>query len=644
MIKNDIGILFDVSGSMRSPFNSLSSKSYQTRADELTNILERICQRGNRLKNEQIRIFSLLFGGMDEAIYDFCNLMEISNNKFKKTLISKKNPEAPWKDSKKRFRNEFKEILSERGRRPLYLDEYLFCENGPSERLCEMGCYLLEDDPQLRYEIYDSLPGNCKGMFSYGLVCIFGTTKRVNEGTTEVINDIYQKCIDKFASKIIQEDIDQRKNNGNKIKFMDGNDLIRIKNNLQDKIEAPDNNQFNILDLFSKYIYGDTPLYAALNMAFDNLKTQSDKDNNKFIFILSDGELNDVDKSIDYISKIKENARDNSITIISIFLTTKNIKEETLYDDIQNHFTKGSKDLFLMSSTLNYEHPVIKFLIQKGWNVPTSGECKLFVEVNNSQNLNKFIDLINEAIGELNTRNNKENPKNPNSLINLLSSTFINDYINSEDINKFKVNKQTGGTCYANAISASICIASARVWGRPKLNFQVVLKMIIDKYGYDGANVQKVLDNVLNDYKLHYKYLGTDENEARKAVMKTRPCVAKFHLSGQQWGNFCKFYRNNPTGILTKEILNENNYYPDEEPGGHAVVLTHICKDYLTFLNSWGNTWADKGYFKVKSADVLGASFYDVFWYISDLTNEEINSFNEHMEKLKNEINDYLFD
>ena len=49
--------------------------------------------------------------------------------------------------------------------------------------------------------------------------------------------------------------------------------------------------------------------------------------------------------------------------------------------------------------------------------------------------------------------------------------------------------------------------------------------------------------------------------------MKTRPCVAKFHLSGQQWGNFSKFYRNNPTGILTKEILNENNYYPNEEAG-----------------------------------------------------------------------------
>ena len=87
-------------------------------------------------------------------------------------------------------------------------------------------------------------------------------------------------------------------------------------------------------------------------------------------------------------------------------------KEETLYDTFQSHFTQGSKDLFSMSSTLNYESPVIKFLIQKGWNIPSSGECKLFVEINNSQNLNKFINLMNEAIGELNNRNNIEIEKN----------------------------------------------------------------------------------------------------------------------------------------------------------------------------------------------------------------------------------------
>ena len=643
MIKNDIGILFDVSRSMQTVFNSLSSRSYHTKADELTNILERICQRGNRLENEKIRIFSILFGGKEEKIFDFCNLINISNNSFTNVLTSDPYQRA----SKKGYGGKIKYILSEGNEKKLFLDNYLYRESGPSERLCEMGYYILKDDKDLRKDIYDSLPKETKKeIYDFGVGVIdllpFGSD-HVNNGTSDVINNIYQKCIDKYVSKIIQEDIEQRRNNDNRIKFIDGNDLIAIKNNLQGKIASPNNKQFNLIDIFSKYIYGNTPLYTALNIAFDNFEIQSSEENNKFIFILSDGELNDVDKNYDYISEIKEKAYNNDITIISIFLTTKKIKEKTLYDNYQSHFTNGSKDLFSISSILNYENPVIKFLIQKGWNIPISGECKLFVEVNNSQNLGEFIDLMNEAIGELNTRNNKESPKNPNSLINLLSSTFINDYINSEDINKFKVNKQTGGTCYANAISASICIASARVWGRPKLNFQVVLKMIIDKYGYDGSNVQKVLDNVLNDYKLHYKYLGTDGNEARKAVMKTRPCVAKFHLSGQQWGNFCKFYRNNPTGILTKEILNENNYYPDEEPGGHAVVLTHICKDYLTFLNSWGNTWTDKGYFKVKSADVLGASFYDVFWYISDLTNEEINSFNDHMEKLKNQINDNLF-
>ena len=57
-----------------------------------------------------------------------------------------------------------------------------------------------------------------------------------------------------------------------------------------------------------------------------------------------------------------------------------------------------------MSSTLDYQHPIIKFFIEKGWHIPLSGECKLFIEVNNSKNLNKFIGLFNEAIGILNSK------------------------------------------------------------------------------------------------------------------------------------------------------------------------------------------------------------------------------------------------
>ncbi len=116
MIKNDIGILFDVSGSMRKIFNSLSSRQYHTRAHELTNILERICQRGNRLENEEIRIFSLLFGGYQEKIYDFCNLIEISNNKFNHTLTSSRHEKA----LKRGYGGKIEDILSE-GKRKNYI-------------------------------------------------------------------------------------------------------------------------------------------------------------------------------------------------------------------------------------------------------------------------------------------------------------------------------------------------------------------------------------------------------------------------------------------------------------------------------------------------------------------------------------------
>ena len=641
MKKWDIGLLVDISGSMSSPCNSLNSNNSYKKSDELINILEKICSRGNRLKNEQIRIFSILFGGKDVTIYDFCNLLKISNGKFRHILTSSANSKPSY------YGEKLKEVLSDNGRKTLKLDKYLQCERGPSERLCEMGYYLLKDDYSLCNDIYNSLPDECKSTLSdigIGLGNVFGTfSSRINDATTDVINTIFDKCINKYISYIIREEINTRKNKGNNFEFLDGNQLIDMKKNLEDKLTSPSNSKFNILDLFKNFIYGNTPLYTALNNAFDNFKNQSSDNNYKYLFIISDGELNDIQKNFDYIGEIRKKAEDNNIIIVSIFLTSNSIpKEEILYDIPQSHFTTGSKDLFLMSSFLTYEHPIIKFFIQKGWNIPVSGGCKLFVEINNSQNLNKFIDILNEAIGELNYRNNQEIIQNPNSLINLLSSTVIDNYVNSEVINKFQAKEQKGGTCYANAISAVICLASARVYGREKLDFFEVRKKIIDIYGTEGGKTFQILKEYLHNYKLHCQEV--DEEGARKAVMKTRPCVARFNLTAQQWGNFSAFYGENKKGILTSQILNQNNYYPKETPGGHAVVLTHISKDYLTFLNSWGPTWADNGYFRVENGAVLGMEFCDIFWYISDLSQNEIDAYNKHMQNLNKEINYYVYD
>ena len=94
MYKIDIGILFDVSGSMKQPFNSFNFKYSQSKADEIINILNRIASRGNNSKNEQIRIFSILFGGYPDLIYDFCSLIEIANQTFNHDLKSNDHDKA----------------------------------------------------------------------------------------------------------------------------------------------------------------------------------------------------------------------------------------------------------------------------------------------------------------------------------------------------------------------------------------------------------------------------------------------------------------------------------------------------------------------------------------------------------------------
>ena len=81
---------------------------------------------------------------------------------------------------------------------------------------------------------------------------------------------------------------------------------------------------------------------------------------------------------------------------------------------------------------------------------------------------------------------------------------------------------------------------------------------------------------------------------ARKAIMKTRLCVATFRLNKRQMAKFYYFFVKNPKGILTNK--------------------------------------------KIKSVDVLGIEFADIYWDKSDLSSDEINSYNKYMNNLKKKI------
>ncbi len=226
--------------------------------------------------------------------------------------------------------------------------------------------------------------------------------------------------------------------------------------------------------------------------------------------------------------------------------------------------------------------------------------------------------LLKYPLSELNNLIMNKNQQESNKLgTDLLSSNFIINYTN------------TIKPSYANALAVIICLASARVHGRKKLDYFDVREKIINKFG-NISNIYQVMENCLSNYKLHFNEV--DEKGARKAIKDSRPCLAEFYLTGRQWDNFIEFYNHNKKGILTKEILNENNAFNNKSKGGGniEVILTHVSEDCLTFLNSWGTFFADNGYFRVKNADVLDVKFFDVFWYITDLSKEEIDAYNNY--------------
>jgi DNA-directed RNA polymerase subunit RPC12/RpoP len=71
--------------------------------------------------------------------------------------------------------------------------------------------------------------------------------------------------------------------------------------------------------------------------------------------------------------------------------------------------------------------------------------------------------------------------------------------------------------------------------------------------------------------------------------------------------------------------------------GGHAVILTGCNGRSLTFLNSWGQDWGKNGSFSVENRSVLdidrpqgsALQFYDVFWEEEDLTQGELEAYQE---------------
>ncbi len=219
------------------------------------------------------------------------------------------------------------------------------------------------------------------------------------------------------------------------------------------------------------------------------------------------------------------------------------------------------------------------------------------------------------------------------TLSDLLVSVDLDIYI-SQSTSEFEVTKQEGGTCYANASAAVLHLAMQRILGREGgyPDFNMLKDKMIKPYKICGVKgISKVLQDICPQYRLHSQEV--DIKGAMEAIVKKRPVVAIFGLTEDEWKAFKNFFKNtSPTGILTQNELDvrKRTTSPPPRTSGHAVVLTSFNSKCLTFMNSWGHDWGDKGFFRVQNAEVLQLKFIDVYWELDDLTEGEKEYYRKH--------------
>ena len=384
-----------------------------------------------------------------------------------------------------------------------------------------------------------------------------------------------------------------------------------------------------LLKRVEPYIYGGTPFYKSIEKAIKLFQTSSFSSHKKLLFILSDGEPADG-KTTDRvrIDRVVHELTKADVTVVSCFVTdSSQIDPKRLFSKMEPDWDPVTQFLFSLSSKVSTQSLPRTMFVKRDWTIDiTNNETHLFLQVNHPEHLREGCEVARNVVCC------------QDALSDMLASVDLDLYIN-QNVRGYKAKgEQEGGTCYANASATVLHLSMKRILGREGgyPDFYKLREEFINRFGSDGANTLLVLQKMCPKYRLHCQKV--DPMGAMKAITSSRPVVARFRLTDHEWDSFGAFFERNPKGILTKREIDITARPPNTPLGGHAVVLTSFDSECLRLLNSWGEDWADMGFFREENADVLGLEFVDVYWTITDLTEEEKTYYEKHGSDVAREL------
>ncbi|XP_027054165.1 uncharacterized protein LOC113681283 [Pocillopora damicornis] len=604
-----IGILLDVSGSMERNIGSGIDEDGEPWARSIFEVIDNLIKYDVSADNH---VFAVGFGANEgEQIFDILGTLQrihLHNRAFDRNdkPVTRGHLNEIFKVLEKagaRYIRKWADVEVARKVVPDYTADLLL-------RKCQ------SDQSFARKFVMEFLPPACRDWHTednplLGLVETVATSvvTTFKRATTEDVKDVIDKAAPHLMKRSVGED-----------SIFNVRKASDILHGCFDEEELSKERSRELLRRIEPYIYGGTPLYESIERATNLMRTSEVSSHEKVLFVLSDGKpgdgaIDDHWRKSEAVSGFK-NAE---VNVVSCFVTdSTTIEPRRLYSEMKPDWHEGAQFLFSLSSILTTQSIPRTMFVKRDWSIEVkNNETRLFLQVNHPDHLRDACDLARDVVCS------------QEALSDLLADVDLDVYINQSVRDYEAQAKQEGQTCFAHASATVLHLTMKRIHGRQgKIpDFEELKNEMIGHFGKEAAVIKTVLEKMCNKYRLRYKQV--DLKGAMEAVASSRPVVATFGLTLNEWGRFYEFFETDGKGILTKRVIDITARPENPKGFGHAVVLTSFNSEYLRLLNSKGSDWADNGFFKVQNADVLGFKFYDVHWEVEDLNEKEKTSFKE---------------